>query len=312
MLVLAGLPPASPSQPAAAVSLAVVRSDGILVPFAVHDGTAWINPWPGPIDAHSAAPGGSLQNVNSYWRQTRTPAPRVWRLRHPNVWPSLEVRLLSHVGFDDHCLRQVGLLTDFRDVTGGAFRKTLASHGVPNVEHPIDIRNIGRDIRFWKDMIDDVRSSFSKLEDEAIARWEADKGRAMPVSARDRAMKPLQLRTLYGDRSGGRRRVYFEAVRDYAVRVHNPDDPDPCHARMHIRGWAVADTGGAPAMVETTAVLTDCHEMTASSLHPLGIVEVAGERLWVVQQLGYESESYALISAGATVRRVLEVPGGGC
>ena len=162
-----------PQDTSPVVSLAVVRSDGILVPFAVLDGTSWRNPWPAPLGADSPAPGGLFQNVPSYWRQSRTPLPPVWRLWHPNVRASLEVRVLSYVGFEDHCLRQTGLLTDFRDVTGRSFRKILASHGAPKVDHPLDIRDDDRNRRFWPDLTDSIRSAFTGLEDGAIAGWEA-------------------------------------------------------------------------------------------------------------------------------------------
>lgn len=294
------------------LSLAVVRSDGILVPFAVHDGTSWINPWPAPADERGGAPERLFQDVRTYWRQERTPTPDVWRLWHPNGGPSLELRVLSTVGSDDHCQKQIGLLTDFRDVTDRSVRKILASHGVAKVEQPLDLRSDHRTMRFWKDLVDHIRASFPQLEDDAIGDWEAKTGREMTVPAPHRTMRPIQLRALYADRSGDRPTVYFEAVRDYGVRVHNPENPDPCHARMHIRGWVVADAGGAPAIVGPAAILTDCDEKTVVRVHPLGILAAGGERVWAVQQLAYESESYAVLSAGAGIRRLLETPGGGC
>lgn len=107
--VLAAAP--SPAAQQAELALAMIRSDGILTPFAVFDGRTWTAAWPEP--QRELALDGMIENLPSWWRTRRRPVPAAWHVVTPGQ-PALKVNVLKHVVFGEHCGNQTGLLTDLQ------------------------------------------------------------------------------------------------------------------------------------------------------------------------------------------------------
>ena len=61
-------------------TVAIVRPDGALVPFAAYDAGRWERAWP---EADEATDLKAVDNVPSVWRRRGAPVPDMWR-----VWPA--------------------------------------------------------------------------------------------------------------------------------------------------------------------------------------------------------------------------------
>ena len=88
-------------------TLAIVRPDGRLVPFAASDGGRWVKAWPEADEQPGGTP--TLDNVPSVWRARGDPVPLVWQ-----VWPATGVSSIqAHVkgvgNVDAHCGLQAAL-----------------------------------------------------------------------------------------------------------------------------------------------------------------------------------------------------------
>ena len=90
--------------------LAMLRRDGVLVPFAVTDGKKWSNPWPVP-KYKLEAPITFADIPGDWWGRI---APTTTWTAWPTRGEPLTVHVSSPVVFTAHCLSNVGLRTDFR------------------------------------------------------------------------------------------------------------------------------------------------------------------------------------------------------
>ena len=80
-----------------------------------------------------------------------------------------------------------------------------------------------------------------------------------------------------------------------------------------ITGWLVPTAGGALTVRDAKVFLSDCDEKEVRTALPLAAVHLAKQVFWVLQEHGYEDETYVIAEIGSTgVRYRLEVNGGGC
>src|SRR5581483_5415021 len=91
-------------------SVAVLRRDGLLIPFADYDGKRWRRIWPDPADRVDVPI--DLRNVPSKWWGRSGPHDN-WQLWQPPREPRLlHVRQPNWV--KAQCRQQIGLQTDYR------------------------------------------------------------------------------------------------------------------------------------------------------------------------------------------------------
>lgn len=290
-VVSAALAAGSAAQPSAAFSLGLIRADGILVPFAMFDGYAWIAAWPEPDEP--IASDRSLAAVPSLWRQRHQQVPQSWHVLTPAA-AMPEVHVLSHVAFDEHCGHQVGLLTDLQPRRADSHEKLLAADRAAPLTLPLDLSE-STDRAGWQDLVPLIEAEAARQEVSVIADWERRSNRTAqvaPVAAR----KPVQIRRLYALREAGSRVVYFEAERQYATSLW--DAPDP--SWLLVNGWVYHAAGSEPSMLVTQAAITDSDFKGAVRMKPVGTVRAGGSTLWVGQEHGYESEAVAVLRIDAT------------
>ncbi len=107
-IVAAAEPPAPDAE--ASFAVAMLRRDGVLVPFAVNDGKRWSSPWPGPKFQLEAPL--TFASIPEHWWGRAAPAS-TWI-----AWPTLKepraVHVTGPVVFGAHCLSNVGLQTDYK------------------------------------------------------------------------------------------------------------------------------------------------------------------------------------------------------
>lgn len=213
-----------------AFTLAVVRRDAIVIPFATYDGKRWKNAWPLP-ESRITAP-ISNADVPKRWWSGRDPISR-WTF-FPIRGESSEITTQGPTWFPNHCSQAVGLRTSYQ-----------ATERVPppNVQpYPKDGLALSGTAKITPIEILDVASSAAARELEKFLADPVNDGETKQVhqymrttpgwthsyTDEERKLNPVRLEALYRvPRGHGDRDVYyFEALKHYAVREPAKDSTD--------------------------------------------------------------------------------------
>lgn len=297
---LAALVTSAPAAQPQRFALAIVRLDGAIVPFAAYDGGRWERAWPEADEAIERTP--TIDGVQSVWRKRGERVPQVW-----TVWPatgarSIQAQVNGIEVADAHCGGQVALKTNLRPIKG---------------EHPVkfgvavdsnlplgSIEEIHKSRSVWRSAEQVVRSNLSKLEAAQAQREHQE----LP---RETAQPVARITALYREAKSPRSPIYFVAEKKYRTPWF-PQDRS-CDRITVMTGWLVPTAGGALTLRHAKVFLTDCDEKQVRTALPLAAVHVSNQLFWVLQEHGYEDETYLIAEIRPTeVRYPIEVNGGGC
>jgi hypothetical protein len=300
LLALAALLMTTASAQSERFTLAIVRLDGRIVPFAAYDRSRWERAWPEADEAADGTP--TIENTPSVWRRRGDRVPNVWR-----VWPSSGgSRIEAHVKgveiVEAHCQGQVALATDLPEAKG---------------EHPLKF-GVAVDSNFPIGSIEEVRRSdvvWRTAEQAVVAnlsRLETAKAQADNVQLLSESPAPVvQITELYREARSPRSPMYFVAEKKYRT-ARFPQDPG-CTALTIMTGWLVPTDAGTLTLRDPKVFLTDCDAKEVRTALPLAALRVSGQLFWVLQEHGYEDETYVIAEIGPSeVRYPIDVNGGGC
>jgi hypothetical protein len=281
-------------------TLAIVRLDGRLVPFAAYEGGRWERAWPEAGEATGGTP--TIDTTPSVWRRRGDRVPHVWQ-----VWPSSGgTRTEAHVQgveiVEAHCQRQVALATDLPEAKG---EHPLKFGVAVDSNLPIgSIEEVRRSDVVWRTAERAVVANFSGLE---AAKAQADRGQLLSETPAPVA----RITALYREAKSPRSPMYFVADRKYRT-ARSPQDPG-CTALTIMTGWLVPTDGGALTLRDPKVFLTDCDAKEVRTALPLAVLRVSGQLFWVLQEHGYEDETYVIAEIGLSETRYpIDVSGGGC
>jgi hypothetical protein len=286
-----------------AFSVAVLRRDGVIIPFAAFDGRRWSNPWPPPA-LELTVPIG-LGAVPSRWWG---PAKQVLQRWQALLVPSAATRTLNAAQpdwFEAHCQRQIGLRTDYM-ATGPVPPRTTQPYPKDGVAvsnsgtaEPIaTLPPLGVDAQALTPLVD----AFNRGERLVEERY----GHPIKRRAREGVVPTVEAIYAFGDQP---RIYYVEATRTYR-RLGQP--ADECEAVAFATGWFVRDGEGVRSLLAAVDVL-NCDRAGASYMLPLGVVRVGGRLFWLAQFSGWDHERFAVLEIKAkTVEAVLSAWGGEC
>jgi hypothetical protein len=103
--------PFAADEPRRAFALGALRRDGVIVPFAAFDGKRWTSPWR-PPSLELTVPIDLRAVPARWWGPTK--ALDVWQARLlASDAPPRALRVVQPDWVDVHCVRQVGLRTDY-------------------------------------------------------------------------------------------------------------------------------------------------------------------------------------------------------
>ena len=292
-------------------SLAVVRADGVLFPFAHFDG-GWKQEWPMPRRSVEVPIG--LGDVPSGWWPDDTPE-LAW-----NLWTfdgdARRIELTEPFLTPLYCGAVIGLRTTYKpDAPPPPLKEQpypkigLATTGDVVVE-PITVVEQGSDD--WRRIEARLVDAFDDAEKQAIGREWAF-GWGFPVRSSDRAGRPVTLEAVYRapHEQPGTIAYFIEASRRYDARRDNEDLL--CDLVTFAWGWAIGGTTGE-LRLELDAFITDCWRGGASVMFPLGLVRLDGRTLWVAQWSGWDEESYAVVEVPRNLeaKTVIRTQAGRC
>ena len=282
-----------------AFAVGVLRRDGVIIPFGVFDGRSWSSHWPGPA-ADLTIPIDVRAVPSKWWGPTGpVEAWQVWIQRGE----AQMVRAVQPDWVGAHCVRQIGLRTDYRpgELPPPPDEQPYPKDGLA-IAPPREVSRIdivppsGADA---EGVGVELRAAFNRAETKVSNRF------AHPVAPSMReAMKPA-IEAMYG--FGDEPRVFYVE----AVRKYESAGEFECLSAFGT-GWFVRESGRVRPL-EMVVDLLDCSRQGASYMLPLGVVRTGTRLFWFVQFSGFDHERYAVIEPRAkSVDAALSVWGGGC
>src|SRR5262245_59093038 len=279
---------------------AILRRDGVIIPFAVFDGKSWANHWPKPtLDLTVPTDVGS---VPTRWWGDAGPRPE-WQLWIGAAEPQT-VKVVQPDWFVVHCVRQIGLQTDYRPLqlppppSEQPYPKDGLALAPPRaIERVAVVPPVGTES---SSLIPELKAAFNKAEREPASKVRH------PVGRDGREDQDPMIEALYSH--GGEPRVYYvESTREY--RTFGSRE---CETMSFGTGWFVREQSKFRPLAMAVDVL-GCDRRGASYMFPLGVVRSGTRVFWLVQFSGWDRERYAVIEPKLKeVDAVLNVWGGGC
>jgi hypothetical protein len=294
-------------------TLAVLRRDGIVIPFATYSGRYWFNYWPTPalqVDVPL-----SLDFVpKGDWPDKK---PVLTWTAWPTSGGSRVINVLKPAWIPAHCMMNVGLQTDYKPrepappLEVQPYPKDgLATDGDVRIE-PVEILN--EKSPDWKTVIAEVSAAVTKEETKGVRALEQYDWRH-PDTLSARAATPLNLDVLCRTpgAAAGSRVYYFEGSKRY----RNPDPKlrvggKSCDIITFARGWLLQPATGEPTR-DVKVNLTDCRMEGIVYTLPLGAFRIKKDLFWAVQVSGWLYERYDVLELTDKVKSRRETPGGWC
>jgi len=299
-----GVLQAADSEP---VTLAVLRGDGVLIPFATRIGNKWDHSWPKPIKEADVPL--TLDDVPRRWWGKVMPT-RTW-----HAWQidgtSSQIEVERPVWYLAQCQQGVGLKTSLtaRPPLPPPTRQPYPKLGVAATA-PLPFQRIEplrqRDA-IWPLVAAALDKAVALAESKMDGRPRVNVGFAPkhPMPAAERAKVAVRVESLYRMPLARDRFLYYvEATKTYGMppmsaategRFPTPG-PDGCSFRTFAGGWFVAGAqGGLPETLQLEDVkLTSCGYDGVWLMLPLAYIADPA-RLWIAQLSSRDRESYAVL-----------------
>jgi hypothetical protein len=290
-------------------SLAVLRRDGLMIPFAAFNGRAWSVPWPGSSNVPLPI---SLSDIPKTWWGDISPAAP-WTAWLPgNEKRTLKLEKPVHVPI--FCGAHLAVATDYRGAPPSERAPTVAKDAVatagdvtllPITQVSVLSADAGR-------IVEAITEKFDEEEELASSHFTAWRH---PFSPAMRSERRIELETFYRasetGKSGPFRTSYIEAVRRYpALR-----GDQGCGLVTFARGWITEFDGGKTPDINIGVRITYCDRADVQFFQPFGRIVTAGSKnaYWVYQLSSWRDEFYNVASVSADgVKPLVVVAGGGC
>ncbi len=289
-------------------ALAVLRRDGLLIPFASFNRDTWQLTW--PFGLRGVEIPATLDAVPRQWWGTRRPDQ--WRAWLPGG-ENLAIELRAPAMFAMFCSKILGLRSTYRSrlpmppVPVEPFPKDgVAVSG----EVPIEpIETVDRESVEWSRLAVALLPEFDRAEDHAIDQIRRTSRWRHPIARQARHALPVRLESWYRSPADapGWDVSYIEAVRQYPP---GPDDKG-CGLETLVGGW-LHHRDRTMVKPDLRAKITYCDRVGALYMFPFGRIRPKERSYWIFQMSGWEQEWYDVAQIGpGRARLVLEVYAGG-
>lgn len=288
--------------------LAVLRRDGLLLPFASFRNGEWKAPWPASL-RNVEIPATMEAVPEAWWGGERPSAMQAWLRDGTSRSVAFKAPAVIPVG----CQPRLTIRTDYKST------EPLAPPGTePHPKDGLAIAGASQSgpIEIVTDADATVKLAvtllpeFDKAEENAVVATRRGSGWRHPAGPARRRSTPVRIESWYRAPllEDGWTLSYVEAVRAYPPR---PEDEE-CGLETLFSGWIRQHASGTAAIVDMSAKITYCDRVGAVFMLPFGTI-LTGDRLhWVFQLSGWEEEWYEVVQVSAKrIRFVAEYYGGG-
>lgn len=291
--LLAPTPAVLFSQASGSLVLAVLRRDGVVVPFAAFNGQRWSRRWPDrpPLELPI-----SLDDVPGAWWGA-DPAPR--RMQHWNDGVRVgEVTLQGPVLTSLMCQPRLALRSNYTPTAPVPPRFVLPYpkdgllvSGDAAVETIAVVEPATAEARTVLALIE---GEFNKQENIAAGRFTAWRH---PVKPDLRKRVPITVEAIYRAAADdpGWTSYFVETIRQFPP---GEGDRDNCGLATFVSGWVMVGPEGRKR-VQLAAAITYCDRKDVGYMLPFGLVRANAKTYWVFQRSGFEGEAYHVVRPGS-------------
>ena len=286
-----------------AVTIAVLRGDGVLVPIVTRTGSKWTNTWPVPEKAVDVPLG--LDGIPKGWwgKPGLTTTWHAWQIDGVTS----EIKVEQPTWYLAHCQQGVGLKTSLTarppvpPPTVQPYPKLGLASTSPLPFKPI--APIDQGDPMWMKIVDAVGAATNKAEDAMAtpARMNAFGEPMHPTPAADRAKVATRVEALYRvPYKAGQSLYYVEATKRYGMPPLPADSKaavasprQGCSVMTFTNGFFLVGADGAIPPPSLNVRVTSCEYDTVSLILPLAVVGEGDALVWIGQVTGWDYESYA-------------------
>ena len=288
-------------QPPGAFGIGVLRRDSVVVPFASFNGKRWSSSWP-PPKLELTVPIDLRAVPSRWWGPTRT-------LENWQAWTAgspIALRVVQPDWVDVHCVRQIGLRTDYLPPTLPPPRTEqpypkdgLAVSPPQPVERAEIVPASAEEARSFTPVLTQAFNEAERAVEDHYGH---------PVARRAREGVAPTVEAVYA--FGTAPRVYYiEGSRSYRELGQFLGE---CSSLAFGTGWFVRDEAGVRPLKMAVDVLP-CDRSGASYMLPLGVMPLGGRLFWIAQFSGWDHERFVVIEIKPkSVEVAVNVWGGGC
>lgn len=275
------------------VNLGVLRTDGVLLPFATFDGRNWNSRWPADLTGRDL-PANLAAIPDDWWGDGPHTGWRLWTGEQGGAKPIAPIAPVTvFVG----TLRRLGLRTD---VPPGVLPPTpfelpfpkagLAFSGDVRIE---SILTVSRYSATAAALLRSIAKDVEKAEERTVGGLRRQAGWRHPFDRDARARIAPQMEAWYTTSIDDSATVvsYIEAVKKYPPQ---PEDRG-CGLETFITGWVFrAGKSEAAPKTELRASVMYCDRDKASYMLPFGRMTLEGRTYWAFQLSGHDHEWYSV------------------
>jgi hypothetical protein len=286
-----------------AVTIAVLRGDGVLVPIVTRTGSKWANTWPVPLKSADVPLG--LDGIPRRWwgKAGATTRWHAWQIDGTTS----DVAVEGATWYLAHCQQGVGLKTSLtaRPPLPPPTVQPYPKLGLASTA-PLDFRRIlpiDQGDRVWMKAVDAVGAAVDKAENEmdGLPKMNVVVQPKHPTPAAERAKVATRVESLYRVAWGdGQSLYYVEATKRYGMPPLAADRKAPaptpqrgCSVMTFANGFFVAAADGAIPPPALNVRVTSCDYDGVSLMLPLGAIGQGKDQVWIGQVTGWDYESYA-------------------
>jgi hypothetical protein len=292
--------------------LGIFRPNGVIVPFARYARRRWTNPWHQRIpDAQSDEP-KTIADLPRPWYRSFVKPTNKWQVILPTRRPSIAIAL-KNIQVCSHCQKVWGALTDYPNPKEPDKNECVWNLGIAlnKNRQALAVSPITDRARDWQRMLRFMARRFDRDETTGLAHTVPEFVAQLPPPQVRTGVK-LSILNLYRVRIPGKRTVfYFEASKEYP-KPTKANDPG-CNNISLLSGWVARNTDGRLRLLASEYSATDCDMKEGALDIPYAMLRLDGKTFAIVEEAGYEGESYVVLEIGRrSIRRVLETYAGSC
>jgi hypothetical protein len=288
-------------------TLAVLRRDGVIIPFASYDGPAWRLHWP-DSDTREPLPISLADVPKKWWGPQGPDVP--WTARLPGG-VTRPLALVKPVHAKVFCSGRPAIATDYRGGPIDPREPTVAKDGLAiagevKVQEVLQISVHTPEARRVVDLITDEFNKQENLATQHFTHW------THPYWIWEREGYPIELEAFYRSSEstsrGKWKTTFVEAIRRFPPR---PEDRG-CGLITFARGWLTEQDGKKP-IFDIGARVTYCDRAEVAFMQPFGRLHLDYEAYWVYQVSSWRDEFYAVSRIRPDgVKPMVAIAGGAC
>jgi hypothetical protein len=290
------------------ITFAVLRGDGILIPFATRVGDRWTQTW--PLPAKRADVPLALEEVPKRWwgKPGPTTTWHAWTIDGT----ASQLRVERPDWYLAHCQQGIGLRTSLTarppvpPPTVQPYPKLGLAATSPLPFKAVEV--LDETTPLWAAIRAAAATGLNRAEDEmqrTPLQIANGGGYSHPFGPEERAKVEARLESLYRIPLGdGRMLHFFEVAKRYGMPPLAAGEPSPaesprdgCGLLAFGRGWLVVGPDGKVPVPRVIADLTSCDYGSVPLMLPLGYLADPDGALWFAQYTSWDSEAYAVLRA---------------